>query len=336
MLPRELRSAALARMSYAKTILGPVTLNGLVWVDPIWRSLINELAKFTDVTWDLPFPSDHPSWFNGTIRTRPSFRPKVSAEVSADPKSEVIEALRWVRELLSSGQAKPEEIAIAATSTQDWDDHILAYATSSELPVHFSHGIPALSTPEGQGCAALVDVLTNGLSQERVWRLLRRLPNRPFLHTLPADWFAGLPRSAGLRTFDHWSQALAVGRQRTEGDRRVFSGQQAAGKDFQGDTQRASRPGPHDGYLLNPLLSVAPTILGHPKATRAKEQSYNLISRLPQRLRGCVRCALHKAQKPNDNFCDLRHTAPPASAIIVHGSEHYDVGEQCTTVPQSQ
>lgn len=101
MLPRELRSAALARMSYAKTILGPVTLNGLVWVDPIWRSLITELAKFTDVIWDLPFPSDYPSWFNGTIRPRASFKPKVSAEVSADPKSEVIEALWGIRELLS-------------------------------------------------------------------------------------------------------------------------------------------------------------------------------------------------------------------------------------------
>jgi hypothetical protein len=121
----------------------------------------------------------------------------VSAEVSADPKSEVVEALRWVRQLLASGQAKAEEIAIAATSTPDWDDHFLAYVRNAGLPLHFPHGVPALSTPEGQACAALADILTSGLSQERIWRLFRRLPPRPFMGTVPEDWFATIPRSAG-------------------------------------------------------------------------------------------------------------------------------------------
>lgn len=218
MLPRDLRSAAIERASQAKTLLGSVTLVGLVSVDPIWRSLVNELTRFTDVIWDLPAQSDH-AWFRGTVRPRAPFTPQICAEVSADPKSEVIEALRWVRELLSSGQAKPEEIAIAATSTPDWDDHVLAYARNAGLPLHFSHGVPALSTPEGQACAALADVLTNGLSQERVWRLMRRLPNRPFLDMLPDDWFAAIPRSAGLRAFDHWQQALSAARiHRAAGD----------------------------------------------------------------------------------------------------------------------
>ena len=88
---------------------GPVTLLGLVFVDPIWRALVNELARFTDVIWDLPSQTEH-AWFRGTVRPRVPFTPQVSAEVSADPKSEVIEALRWVRELLSSGRAKAEEI----------------------------------------------------------------------------------------------------------------------------------------------------------------------------------------------------------------------------------
>jgi PD-(D/E)XK nuclease superfamily len=211
MLPRDLRDAAMGGATQAKALLGPVTLSGLVSVDPIWRPLVNELARFTDVVWDLPSQTDH-AWFRGTVRPRAPFTAQVSAEVSADPKSEVIEALRWARELLSSGRAKAEEIAIAATSTQDWDDHVLAYASNAGLPVHFSHGVPALSRPEGQACAALADVLTNGLSQERVWRLIRRLPNRPFLNTLPDDWFAGIPRSAGLRTLDHWQKALSAAR----------------------------------------------------------------------------------------------------------------------------
>jgi hypothetical protein len=218
LLPRDLRDAAMTRAAQAKTFLGSVTLAGLVSVDPVWRPLVNELAKFVDVFWDLPSQADH-TWFKGKVRPRPQVTPQISAEVSADPKSEVIEALRWARELLSSGQARPEEIAIAATTTPDWDDHVLAYVGSSNLPVHFSHGVPALSRPEGQACAALADILTNGLNQERVWRLIRRLPNRPFLMTLPEDWFAGIPRGAGLRTPDHWRQALAAATpHRSEGD----------------------------------------------------------------------------------------------------------------------
>lgn len=218
LLPRDLRDAAMKRAAQAKTLLGSVTLAGLVSVDPVWRPLVNELAKFVDVFWDLPSPIDC-AWFNGKVRRRSRFTPQISAEVSADPKSEVIEALRWIRELLSSGQAKPEEIAIGATSTPDWDDHILAYVSSSGLPVHFSHGVAALSRPEGQACAALADVLTNGLNQERVWRLIRRLPNRPFLKTLPDDWFVAISRGAGLRTLDHWQQALSAARpHRSAGD----------------------------------------------------------------------------------------------------------------------
>lgn len=218
LLPRDLRNAAMGRVGHAKILLGSVTLVGPVSVDPIWRRLVNALAQVVDVLWDLPSQADH-AWFKGTVRPRTPLTPQISAEVCADPKSEVIEALRWARELLSSGRAKPEEIAIAATSTEDWDDHVLAYAASAGLPVHFSHGVPALSRPEGQACAALVDLLTNGLSQERVWRLLRRLPNRPFRNILPYDWFVAIPRGAALRTLDHWQQALSVARpHRTAGD----------------------------------------------------------------------------------------------------------------------
>jgi hypothetical protein len=109
---------------------------------------------------------------------------------------------------------KAEEIAIAATSTHDWDDHFLSYSGNAGLPLHFSHGVPSLSTPEGQACAALADILASGLSQERVWRLIRRLPDRPFANTLPDDWFVAVPRSAGLKTPEQWRQALAAARPR--------------------------------------------------------------------------------------------------------------------------
>jgi RecB family exonuclease len=211
-LPRDLRDAALARASLSRTLLGPVILDAIVEIDAIWRPLLNEIARYTELSWNMPDQTEH-AWFKGTVRRRAAATPAhISAEVSADPKSEVVEALRWVRRLLSSGQAKAEEIAIAATSTPDWDDHFLTYARDAGLPLHFSHGIPALSTSEGQACAALADSLTSGLSQERMWRLFRRLPSRPFVGTLPEDWFAAIPRSAGLRTLEQWRQALVATR----------------------------------------------------------------------------------------------------------------------------
>jgi hypothetical protein len=214
MLPRDLRDAATKRADRARNLLGPVTLAGIVEVDPVWRPLLNAIARVTELSWDLPEPVEQ-LWFEGTIRRNGAPGPgRTSAEASADQKSEVVEALRWARRLLSTGEVKAQDVAIAATSTQDWDDHFLAYARSAALPVHFSHGVPALNTADGQTCAALADIVGNGLSQERVWRLIRRLPARPFASSLPGDWFAGIPRGAALRTLDPWREALAAARPR--------------------------------------------------------------------------------------------------------------------------
>ena len=215
-LPPDLRDDALRRVSLAKVLLGPSTLAGVVDVDPLWRKLVNAIAEHTDVVWEMPAQAKH-GWFRGMACPLPPTPPaRTSAEVSADPKSEVVEALRWLRQLLASGEAKAEDVAIAATTTVDWDEHFLVYASTAGLPLHFSHGVPALSTPEGQTCAALADVLTNGLSQERLWRLLRRLPARPFSHTLPDDWFSGILRHAGLKTVEQWRAALVDARSRRQ------------------------------------------------------------------------------------------------------------------------
>ncbi|MER9278441.1 hypothetical protein [Mesorhizobium sp. M0522] len=123
MLPRDLRDAALRRVDLARGLLGPVTLSGVADIDPLWRPLVNELARVTDLTWELPEPVEQP-WFGGSIRKTPATTPvRTTAEASADPKSEVVEALRWTRQLLATGKVKAQDIAIAATSTPDWDDH---------------------------------------------------------------------------------------------------------------------------------------------------------------------------------------------------------------------
>jgi hypothetical protein len=121
----------------------------VVDIDPLWRPLPIELAEHTPVIWEgVPGPA--PQWFTGRFQARvPSVPTSISCELCADPRSEVIEALRWVRELLSSGRVKARDIGIAATAPSTWDDHMLALSKSAGLPIHFSHGVPALSTPKG-------------------------------------------------------------------------------------------------------------------------------------------------------------------------------------------
>jgi hypothetical protein len=186
MLPRDGRDAALARIQFAPAICGSVTLDGLVDVDPIWRPLLIALASRIDVSWVTAGVSDR-SWFPGTVTVSEKTPPqRIDGELCADPRAEIVEALRWARDLLSSGNAAAADVAIVAASPANWDEHMLVLSRNANLPVHFSHGLPALGTWEGQGCAALADVLVNGLSQDGVRRLLRYA--HPMTESLPADW----------------------------------------------------------------------------------------------------------------------------------------------------
>jgi hypothetical protein len=181
--PRALRDAALTRLKNAPDVLGPVELDGVTSVTPVWRPLLQVLNEVVSLAWRNAGETDI-SWFPGEIIT--DQRPTAGAmEVvsCANPRAEAVEALRWMRELIASGQAKPEEIAICATSMEEWDEHFLTLAADSDLPLHFSHGVPALASRDGQACAALADVLVNGLSQDR----LRRLVGHAAAGDLPWD-----------------------------------------------------------------------------------------------------------------------------------------------------
>lgn len=210
LLPRDLRDTALAHAARAKNLFGVITVEGLVDVDPVWRPLVAAIARDVPVTWVAPDAGDR-SWFPGKVlfRELPA-APGIRAYLCAAPRSEVVEALRWVRELLSSGDVAARDIAISSATTESWDDHMLVLSREAGLPVHFSHGIPALSTREGQACAALADVLLKGLSQTGVRRLIRRLAGTPFRDRLPDEWSTGLPASAGLFAVEHWRAALAA------------------------------------------------------------------------------------------------------------------------------
>ena len=178
-------------------------------IDPVWRRLVAAIARVVDVTWIVPTESDR-SWFPGRVGRPLLATPgEAEAEMCADPRAEAVEALRWARELLSRGTIAASDIALTAASPAPWDDHLLALSKDAGLPVHFSHGVPALSTREGQACAALADSLVQGLSQQRIRRLLRRLPPSRFRDSFPDQWWKALPAEAGLFTVEHWRQALA-------------------------------------------------------------------------------------------------------------------------------
>ena len=169
--PPDLRNAALQRASFAPAVLGSVELDRVVRVAPIWCPLLTALGRQVRVSW-RNFGSSDVTWFAGEL-VSDSHSPPASAEIvsCASPRAEAVEALRWVRELIASGRARPEQIAVCAAATKDWDDHMLVLAADAGLPLHFAHGVPALASREGQACAALADILLNGLSQERVRRL---------------------------------------------------------------------------------------------------------------------------------------------------------------------
>ena len=207
--PRDLRDAALQRVTHAPAVLGAVELDRVVRVALVWRPLLIALARQTRLTWRNPGDPDA-AWFAGEAGVDPRPTPAAPEIVScASPRAEAVEALRWIRGLIASGRARPDEIAVCATATEDWDDHMLVLAADASLPLHFSHGVPALASREGQACAALADVLLNGLRQDRVRRLFGHAVGRSRgLDALPSTWAQGLRSGAALFELEQWRRAL--------------------------------------------------------------------------------------------------------------------------------
>lgn len=177
--PRDLRDVALSRIRHATAVFGPIDLERLSSVAPVWRPLLRALHERLPLRWIDPAMPDRDG-YPGEVIAEPTLSAATPADVvsCADPHAEAIESLRWARHLIASGQARPEQVAICATSTEPWDEHFVTLAHSAELPFHFSNGLPALSTREGQACAALADLLRHGLSQDRVRRLLTHAAGR--------------------------------------------------------------------------------------------------------------------------------------------------------------
>lgn len=169
------------------------------------------MREVVPVTW-IAGPRHVPDWLS-------KFKVEVRAEIAkvskpvlyscANPQHEAVEAFRWMRALLASGTPR-EEIAITAASPADFDDHVLALSREANIPVHFVHGISALTERDGQTAAALAEILVKGISQENVRRLFALLQfSSPALRDLPPKWMAILPADAPLTVVERWKQAFA-------------------------------------------------------------------------------------------------------------------------------
>ena len=199
--PADLVDLALQHLRHAKTLFGAIRVLGRTEMSPIWRPFLAALKDVIDVQW-VAGPRQVPAWVRSlgiaVVETAPE-HPEIQSESCASPRHEALEAMRWARALLASGRAKPEEIAIAAASPAEWDDHFQALSEMAGIDLHFVHGRKALSTPEGQLAAALAEVLLRGFSQARMTRLIALLRSQnPDFKIVPVNWRRDLPEEAPL------------------------------------------------------------------------------------------------------------------------------------------
>jgi hypothetical protein len=211
--PADLVAAALQRTSHAGILFGRITIHGRTEMSPVWRPLLASLAGATDVRW-VAGPRYVPSWLHELdipVVEAPPQKPEIRRESCASPRHEALEALRWARQLIATGEARPEQIAIAAPSPDEWDDHFLALTQMSGLDLHFVHGRKVLTAPAGQVAAALAEVLLRGFSHTRMIRLISLLRRQSrILGALPPDWSQVLPTRAPLLDAARWRQILSI------------------------------------------------------------------------------------------------------------------------------
>jgi hypothetical protein len=212
--PADLVAAAFSRIHHAQALFGRISVHGRTEMSPVWRPLLAALAGVTEVRW-VAGPRPVPAWVRDlssiAIIEAPPESPEMQCESCASPRHEALETLRWARSLIATGQARPEEIAIATASPEEWDDHFLALSEMSGLDLHFVHGRKVLTTAEGQLAAAFAELLLRGFSQARMTRLvaLLRSQNAAF-EIVPRDWWRALPQDAPLLDAGRWRELLAT------------------------------------------------------------------------------------------------------------------------------
>ena len=211
MRPVDIVAAATGRIVHAPAVLGPMEIVGLTELSPCWRPLLKTLSSHISVQWTAG-PRTTPAWLEGTgvqVSRAAAEVPAVITVSATTTIHEAIEAMRWVRSLLASGRAAPSDIAIAAASSADYDDHFLALRADANMDLHFVHGVRVVTSREGQAAAALADIVVRGLSHSRFRRLAALCRDSPPFQALPEGWLRVLPTDAPLSTSRAWNRLLA-------------------------------------------------------------------------------------------------------------------------------
>ena len=153
--PSDLVTLASQRLEQAPAVLGPVSLEGVPDLDPVWRPFLKRLAESVSVTWHLA-TVDPPEWLKGSkihLTQASHETPELARFSCANPRHEALEALRWARSLIATRIARPDQIALASPALGDWDEHIATISADANLPVSFAGGRPALTIRDGQAAA---------------------------------------------------------------------------------------------------------------------------------------------------------------------------------------
>jgi hypothetical protein len=210
--PKELVELACGRICHAPAVIGPVEIHGHSEMSPCWRPLFAALTTTVPVVW-VAGSRSAPLWLDAMmidIRREAPKDTELHLFSCATPQHEALEAFRWMRELIAGGKARPEEIAIAAASRAGFDDHMMALSADANIPIHFVHGVKAVTNRDGQTAAALAETLIKGVSQERVRRLFALLHDASkAIAGLPRDWTRVLSKEAPLTTVERWEQAFS-------------------------------------------------------------------------------------------------------------------------------
>jgi hypothetical protein len=208
--PGDLVTRAIERIEYAPAVLGCIKIEGLTELSPCWRPLLSALAGKMAVEWDAG-PRHVPNWLGGTgvdVLKLAAHTPLIEVESAATALHEVIEALRWARELIATGCAKPSEIAFAAASPSEYDDYLLTLRADANIDVSFVHGVSAMATRDGQAAAALADILVRGLSRTRMLRLASLCHDSGLFEGLPENWARVMPADVPLGSKGAWDRLL--------------------------------------------------------------------------------------------------------------------------------
>lgn len=147
---------AIERTHFAPHRTGPITLQRLGPVSPLFRPLLTKLAGVVPLTWEAPF-AERPAWLPSTAGFNPAdtpTEPAIEVTQTAHPSHEITTALRWARERIVHGIA-PGDIAIAAADLTSYEPTLRALQEDLDIPVHFANGTSALTHAHGRRAAAL-------------------------------------------------------------------------------------------------------------------------------------------------------------------------------------